>query len=470
MCMQMTGVRPYQRWRWAGDEIAHDPILPAMRRVPVRGGKRFDIDVREFLSFDDNAVIRRALEKLRSGLAPEEQARFAARTPGAFDFRKRTVVQFVDRLRYIPSERRFDSWLFPDETIARGGGDCEDRAFLLAALLEASGISGYCVRVAFGVVVERMAGGEERRFDHVWVVYFGENGAWEILEPLALRPRRRRKASDGRRRPPLRRRSKDLEYIPYYVLNRDHLWRVRSAEPVAAGRFSNYVQSRSFWRAYDPSFALDVHESIYDQALIGMSEPDLDDVKSASTGVDVDVLNYDPRDHFDFAYVDPGWDRVQARLATGQLEDFALATHAIADFYAHSMYGVVATPRSDGSLPLYDPSRPLPAESLVYHFGTSELPGCSTSRQQAEAYWNGRLISGQWWRWYTTFPDDLQAHAADLARRRCLPDHDQVAVDHPQGWAPGHLLTEAEYREQFSLRNAAAIEHIREVYREWKTT
>ena len=50
--------------------------------------------------------------------------------------------------------------------------------------------------------------------------------------------------------------------------------------------------------------------------------------------MDVNVLGYDPRDHFDFAYVPEGWQRVQKRLASGSITDFSLAAHAIGDFYA----------------------------------------------------------------------------------------------------------------------------------------
>ena len=34
MCMQMTGLRPYQKWHWAGDEIVYDAVIPAARRIP----------------------------------------------------------------------------------------------------------------------------------------------------------------------------------------------------------------------------------------------------------------------------------------------------------------------------------------------------------------------------------------------------------------------------------------------------
>jgi hypothetical protein len=39
MCMQMTGVSPYQKWRWAGDEIVHDAVIPAAHRIPNTLGR-----------------------------------------------------------------------------------------------------------------------------------------------------------------------------------------------------------------------------------------------------------------------------------------------------------------------------------------------------------------------------------------------------------------------------------------------
>src|SRR5574337_99284 len=127
MCMQSTNVRPYQRWHWAGDEIAYDTVILASRRVPD-SKKRYPIDIREYLSIEGNAVVRDHLEKLWERLPKPQQVQFSSRKPGDFDFRARKVTEYVGALRYIPSGRRFDDWLFPDETLASGGGDCEDLA------------------------------------------------------------------------------------------------------------------------------------------------------------------------------------------------------------------------------------------------------------------------------------------------------------------------------------------------------
>jgi hypothetical protein len=461
MCLQPSAVRPYQRWHWAGDEIVPDPIIPASRVVPGTGKKHYPIDIREYLSIEDNAVIRHTLRRLVRGLKGTGKARFFSRHRGAFDFRALTVASLVGGLAYVPSGRGFDHWLFPDETLANGGGDCEDLAFLLAALLEASGISSYCLRVALGTVIDYSDPGAPRRWDHAWVVYFNEGGAWEILEPLNLAAPRRGAAVAPQ--------VKDFEYVPHFVFNRHHLWRVRSTETAANRAFDEYVADRQFWEGYNPSFAAAVHADIFDEALAGMPRSQLLRVKAASTLVDVNVLDYDPRDHFDFAYVDEAWQRVGERLSSGNLSDLALAGHAIGDFYAHTFYAHFAERTDPATLVLYDPSTALPKRKLVYDFAPfAPLPGCTSSVADAESTWKGRLISGQWWRWYATFPNELE-RAADFSSHRGLPDHDAVAVDGPAP-KPAHRLyaDPQEYARQFDLRRKAAVEHIRAVYQRWR--
>ena len=84
------------------------------------------------------------------------------------------------------------------------------------------------------------------------------------------------------------------------------------------------------------------------------------------------------------------------------------------------------------------------------------------------ASWNGKIISGQWWRWFTSYPNDIQ-NPAELNPRRCLPDHDMLAVDGPTKHSTQHIYTDdAKYQEQFALRKRAAVEHIRKVYEAWR--
>lgn len=186
---------------------------------------------------------------------------------------------------------------------------------------------------------------------------------------------------------------------------------------------------------------------------------------------DANVIGYHPFDDFDTAYIDGAWARVQSRLATGKRVDFARAIHAVGDGYAHAFYGEFAHWRDDQSfIPLLDPQHPTYARPLEYDFKPLvETPGCAsgTTLDQAAAMWAGRLISGQWLRWHVPFPDDLERDA-DFRKRRCLPDHDAVAVDGP-ATKPGHklYLDRTQYATQFAARRQAAIDHISWIYKHW---
>jgi hypothetical protein len=469
--MQTSHVRPYQKWNWAGDEIVHDSTIPASRTLPGGKRKRYPIDIREFLSIEDNAVIRKHMELLKDELTSATRDRFISRRPGSFDLRLSKVAAYMSRFRYQLSKRRFDQWLFPEETLALQGGDCEDLAFLLAALLEASDISPYCIRVALGTVCNHISSEKTESWDHAWVVCQNESGAWEIVEPVAcIRQSRILRPPKTSQQRSLLSQHPDVEYIPHFVFNKDHLWRVNTPDGMAASSFSDYVTNRKdaeYWQKYKPSFAAKVHSSIFDDALKGMPEEDLDAVKRASLRVDVNVLRYDPRDHFDFAYIAEAWERVNQRLSTGKLDDFALAVHAIGDFYAHSFYAAFAPARSDGSIEPFDPAHPLPAEKLIYNLHPyAPLPGCESSPEQAADHWKGELISGQWWRWYSTFPDDLQ-NSPGFSWRRCLPDHDRVAVDGPNERPDQGNYQGKEYCRQFNIRRQASVEHIQNTYSSW---
>jgi hypothetical protein len=162
--------------------------------------------------------------------------------------------------------------------------------------------------------------------------------------------------------------------------------------------------------------------------------------------------------------------RVQQRLANGCLADFALATHAIADFYAHSLYGYFAGVRPDGTLPPFDPDTGLSGSIQPdYQFLKDEpRPDNTDDAETFVQRWRGKIISGQWWRWYTTYPKALRH---ELAAHRCLPDHDRLAVDSPNlDPERGHALypIAADYENQFKLRRAAAVEHIQKVYAAWR--
>jgi hypothetical protein len=467
MCMRASRVLPYQRWNWAGDEIVPDSTIPASRRlVGKRRSKPWTIDVRRFLTGASNSVVSTVIGDMRKRLSPEDRETFRARSPGSFDFRRSIVVNYFKRFRYLPLGRQGEEWLLPEETLALGGGDCEDLAFLLASLLEGSGISPYCIRVCLGAVVEA---GAEGPHHHAWVAYLNETGGWEILEPLAI-------CADGRKRRPSPRRSPksraaqpapDIEYIPIAVFNSDHLWWVRSQASDVGVDLESYLSRRHFWGRFKPGFAAQVHDGIIDDALPRVSWFTRQRLKWASLALDVDTLNYDPRDHFDFSYLKEGWARVGKRLATGGIVDLAYALHSICDFYAHTTYAEFAGSTAVG-IELYDPQSPFQPGATNYNFEPfAPIEGTSRTPAECAALWEGKIISGQWWRSYATFPNDLQRRS-DLEVHRSLPDHDYLAVDKASRPSGKHKYSVPMFEDQFRLRRHAAVQHVRKAYSEWQ--
>ncbi len=506
MCLQVSSVRPWHSWNWSGDEIVHQPIIPACRPIPGKKRARYPIDIREYLTIADNAVVAETLSDLVDRLPAGDQARFRSRSRGSFDFRADRVTEFLGGLRYLKSANKTryspDAWLFPDETLAQGGGDCEDLAFVLAALLKAAGVSNYCLRVALGSLYISLPRGKEQKHDHCWVMYLNEGGVWEILEPTLLVQRGRAKPQ-ARPAPP-----RPMEYAPHYVFNSDHLWRINSPRLDPGQRLGDYCTSRtSFWSRFDPSFAASVHATIFDQALQGLvPDSGLSAIKRKSLLLDANIATYDPRDHFDDGYIDAGWAGVEANLAkfkadNSDWESLGAAGHAIADFYAHSSYvhfaqledpaaadgqaavfqrgaGLVAAPAYTATPA--DPSLP-PFDLTSGRFSTNPHLWQGTG-QDAANQWAGQLISGRYAQRYdpkatffeglTSMPLEL-AEAPDYPVRGSLPHHDEIAVD-AEAPSSSHQLYDksagpdpedrAAYANQFRWRKNAAIAHIRKAF------
>ncbi len=508
MCLQPSAILPWHEWNWNGDEIVYEPIIPASRTIP--GTKqRYPIDIREFLTTRNNAVVNQKLGLLIDRLPASERARFRSHARGSFDFRVDAVLDYVGTLRYLRAANKAgrcpDAWLYPDETLAQGGGDCEDLAFLLAALMMAAGVSGYCIRVALGRMYIVLPDGRRQEHDHCWVMYQNESGVWEILEPL--RAVGRRGVVDGRRRPrrfrPTRRSAQSVEYVPHYVFNTDHLWLVRSRDFTRKRTFQEYCQRRNFWNKFDPSFAAGVHNTIFDQALAGLVPATaLRAIKRKSLWLDANILAYDPRDHFDNGYIDEGWAVVNSRLAQFRQDNtnwdsFGAAAHAIGDFYAHSSYlhfaelqnagaaqgqaapytpgiGLVAKP--DYTASGADPS--LPAFDLTSNAFSMNTELWTGTKAEAAQRWGGKLISGRYaqkydpvatfWEGFTSIPTAL-AQAPDFFSRGSLPHHDEIAVD-DQSMGKRHKLYQAgsegptdrwAYANQFRWRVNTALQHLR---------
>ncbi len=501
MCVQKSAVMPWDSWNWSGDQIIPTPIIRASRNIPGTS-KRYDIDIREFLTTTNNAVVHRHLGELIRQLSASDQALFRSHSPGSFDLRADKVVAFVSTLKYkAPANREKrapEAWLFPDETLSQRHGDCEDLALVLAALLLAAGISGYCVRVALGALHLTQSDGKILKHDHCWVMYQNERGVWEVLEPLHLTATVKAKAKlPGKFRPVPR-----TEYVPHFVFNTDHLWQIDTQHSKDRPHFLDYCHQRRFWNKFDPSFAASVHRDIIDEALGTMGLPDgaIAAMKRESLYLDANILTYDPRDHFDNGYIDAGWEVVNERLddfRTNQTRwsSFGAAAHGIADFYAHSSYAHFA-PMKNGFIVPYEPGQPLqvepgytstPADPALPAFDlTSDKFSINTeewngTHQQAAAIWKGKLISGRYaqrydpkatfWEGFTSIPQSL-ASQPGFKLRGSLPHHNEIAVDElarPRKHAlyadgPAAPSDRHNYQNQFQWRKQAAVQHIASIY------
>lgn len=202
MCLTSSNVRSQTQWNWDGDLIVHSPVIRKARKVAGKWKKRFDTDIRGYLSDKDNAVVAGVLDTIASGLPDEERALFYSHRRGSFDFRMRKVTEYIAaHISYRRDSRAYETWQYPEETLALGTGDCEDQAFLLASLLLASGISGYVVRVAMGRLYDQA---KRSSRDHVWVMYRNESGLWMLIEPLLYTKGAQRRRWAPRRSDPRR--------------------------------------------------------------------------------------------------------------------------------------------------------------------------------------------------------------------------------------------------------------------------
>lgn len=502
MCFTLSKIAPHGRWNWDGDRIIHESIVPASRPMPgsPRRKSSHDIDVREFLVSERNEVMRKTLaEDIKSFVRASPGANwelFQSRSEGSFDHRAHLIAEFVsEKIAYKAA--RQDYWQFPDETLWVKEGDCEDRAFLMASLLLASGVSGYNIRVALGKLRVSKESGRQREYDHAWVMYKNEDGRWLILEPLHLH-----RDAKGAFRPGRLSGLTQAEYLPYFVFNDVHLWEVCGPEPCPSLK---EVALRSRWSRIQPRFAGEVHYDLLATALQGHA-PDwyVRALQSRFTkipfvglvdNIDMVLCDYDPRDHFDNAYIDDGWEIVNGRLEAFRsspladpkaIDAFARAAHAIADFYAHSSYMHFAGP-AIGPRP-YDPGNfpvtPAYGAGSTFDFTTGKF---SVNRHlfkrapaEAAEYWNRHIISGRYAQPHDTQPGWANAiregvtfipkellRARDFRYRGGVPHHNEIAVDsefsrkHKSHKLYGDVGT---YDRQFDWRKKAATEHIRAAY------
>lgn len=221
--------------------------------------------------------------------------------------------------------------------------------------------------------------------------------------------------------------------------------------------------------------------------------------------IDLDILDYSPLDHFDNGYIPESWSQVTQNLATfkqdsrANLQAFARAAHAIADFYAHSSYAHFAklmdqaSPKGCAELfnpagqmafdtaPLYQPPSTFDLTDPKFSVNTSLW---TQGKEAAAQRWANQLISGRYAQpndtqpgltnhlteGLTTIPTSMR-NAAGFADRDSLPHHDQIAAD---DITPGdqHCLynenkeaaERMDYANQFRWRKNSAILHVRKAF------
>ncbi|MFZ1730864.1 MAG: transglutaminase-like domain-containing protein [Bacteroidota bacterium] len=495
--------------RYESGVIVHDCVVPSARPVVGTTNSLYEIDVREFLTSEKNAVVKQVLRRdMRRML--DDASRIPAEAPlfgvyrsaweffqssdqGSFDFRARAVQQFVAQaVRYRRDPRR-DTWQFPDETLRLGRGDCEDIAFLVASLLLGSGISGYNIRVCLGTV-EMSTPRSRKSFDHMWVMYKDEQGQWNVIEPLSLSAtgeasQKTKAPGKGAAAAPI------LSYIPEFGFNVDHLWQYGTAQKAS---FQERAELRKEWVRFEPRFAGFVHQSLIHDALAARAaaHPLLLNLLNqeftvflgdpANTVAEIDLpWKYHPFDHFDNGYISESWSRARQRLERcmdpanrEMVRDFSRAAHAIADYYAHTSYAHFAQRDAQGALLLAK-------DDLWSDTALARWPDYSNGSDfpindfrpatpwqgrdsQRVAVWNGALLSGRW-RLPGDFgtPPEASLWATEQRDRRmryrmALPHHDEIAVDKPSanGGSNG-LYDSATFDAQYTLRYDAAVRHVR---------
>jgi len=204
-------------YNWEGDLILQDTIIEKKRFVIGSQNKPIRTDIREWISFEDNNIMKGILKELMN-----KKALPTTRGPRSFDKRTMIIWNFVAKsIKYVhdtEKQRKTDFWLFPPEIYTLCEGDCEDGSFLLASLLIASGISPFCVRVVLGEIFDengKSLGG------HCWPVYKNETGQWCILESTLDNIPSRMPEADK-----LTEEGQSFQYVPYYCFNNYHLWEI----------------------------------------------------------------------------------------------------------------------------------------------------------------------------------------------------------------------------------------------------
>jgi hypothetical protein len=204
-------------YNWEGDLILQDTVIEKKRYVIGSQNKPIKTDIREWISFEDNNIMKGILSDLVTNKNLP-----TSRVPGSFDKRATIIWNHVaESIKYIydtKKQRKGDFWLFPPEIHTLCEGDCEDGSFLLASLLLASGVSPFCVRVVLGEVFDENG---KSQGGHCWPVYKNEMGQWCILESTLDNIPSRMPEADR-----LTEKGQSFQYVPYYCFNNYHLWEI----------------------------------------------------------------------------------------------------------------------------------------------------------------------------------------------------------------------------------------------------
>jgi hypothetical protein len=527
MCIVRNCVTGQRRYNWDGDRIIHDTVVPSARPiVGIPGYHEYSIDIREYLITEKNAAIsayiykdiRQYIESIPIG----DWAYFISHDEGSFDYRAFLINSYLSSNLKYALRGIGKPWLFPDETITLGYGDCEDIAFLQASLMISSGISNYNVRVALGKILVTHENGKKKTIDHTWVMYKNEGGVWRIIEPLLHKKTFQGKGTQKQIKT-LKKTSeiRSIEYIPYFLFNDQHLWRDRNS---SHNLLEKYLGERSKHRL-NPTFAGEAHQTIIHAAFDGlpnsfewfkhyMDSQFLFGVTIPLTKIKIPVVDkkdfdygdfklfpypqlaYDPLDHFDNGYVKESYAKVLDNLNAfkgdpkNNIDSFAKAAHAIADFYAHTTYSAFAKRQQINGKNYFSTFKPdvVLGHSIDYSSGAFDLKSDKFStnlklwngpKNQIPPIWRDKLISGRYsqhgdWhnaaeRFSTTVSPLEDESQTQFNNRGSLPHHNEIAVDGDNQYVnktTGNQVYQnpQDYQHELAIRENTAIVHIQQAF------
>jgi hypothetical protein len=304
-------------------------------------------------------------------------------------------------------------------------------------------------------------------------------------------------------------------YKPYYVMNCDHLWSVSNPFPVRT--FPDYIEQRSFWSGFYPTFGYKVHAELVNTAIDpkdfksfvlkeGMEDQILtlesfdetlpeDCLKQFAYQVsNVDIsLRYEPRLHFDNGLINESFAMMADNINTKDIPGLARAFHALGDIYAHTSFVEFAKVKNKPSpqdiFEIADLTNPDYSNQFLalpdYETGIFDLTRFSNNnylykfndnKEQAIQYWKDKVISGRFGQPHDsqTFLERTQFWPRDIIKDPmygALPHHNEIAVDAPVFDSKKHKLftNEIDYKNSYELRKEFAIQHLAKKYDEWKS-